>query len=530
MSGGQQYPLTGWGHKIREENRGLREKIAGLRKESGGLRRELQNTWKLLDHVPGSLVLVQQEKVFFANETACKETGYTRNELLNLKIGDLIGSDSGLSALSFYSGNTGDQAALHQHEAFLKTKDGRALSVELRLHKTLYQGKTSFLFHAISLDRRKAQDGWSRQSANTEALLRMAFGFRKELNLYNSLLQEDAVRNQRSDVYENSALRFLGEIEAIREREALLSQRLGCMARAEYDPSELTFVNMKGLLETAIDIACPRASAGSCSGVDPVTINTFLRTPSRIYGCGRELQDVFANIIMNAVEALPNGGDVYLTTEEHSGFAHIYIQDNGVGMPQGVLSKIFDPFFTTKDGAWRGLGLSLCHAVIDRHQGEIDVSSQEGRGSTVIVKLPLVRSDSPVRVAASKKGLKDSHILIVGNDDVLTDIICNLFADRVGRITMASSYKEGLRILREARVDLIIADEDTLREDTGRMTRRIKELLPDIPVALINSQWASDSRTAQGKMAADLTMNRPLNLDRFLSQVTRLIERGVAPE
>ncbi len=531
MSGDEQYALKGWGHRIREENRGLREKIAGLRKESGGLQKELQNTWKLLDHIPGSLILVQHEKILFANETARRETGYTRNELLSMEVSDLLGSDSVSSALSIHSRKTGNPAPLHHPETPLKTKDGQILSAELRVAKTLYRGKTTFLFHIISLDQRKAEERRRRQSAKAEALLRMASVFRRELDLCDSLLKEGISRNQGPGAYGDAARRSLQGIEAIRQKETLLSQHLRCLARTEYEPSELTLVDLKGVINTAVEIASPGATGGSRPDADPVTIHTFPRSPSRVYGCGRELQDVFANIILNAVEALPDGGDVYLTTEEHSGFAHIYIQDNGVGMPEAIIGKVFDPFFSTKDGSWRGLGLSLSHAIIDRHQGEISVISQEGRGSTFIVKLPLARDvASLIKTAAPRKGFRDSHILIIGEEGVLTDIFYTLFADRCGGVTVSSSYKEGLRLLRDTPVDLIIADQKSFRTDTGKIIGRMKELRPDLPVVLINAGGTSDSRGTQEKTGADLIVGRPLDVDRFVSQVAGLMGEGGALE
>jgi|GEM_PF-590675 len=532
MSGDPQYPSTGWGHRIREENRGLREKIAGLQKESGGLERELRNTWKLLDHVPGSLILVRQEKILFANSGACRETGYTRNELVSLEVSDLLGSDSVSSALSLYRRKTGDrQFPWHPHKTSLKTKNGQTLSAELRIGKTLYQGKAAFLFHIISLDQRKALERRRTESSKAETLLRMASGFRQEVDLYNSMLREGVARNQGPGVYEDGALRALAGIEAIRKKEALLSQSLRCLAKTEYDPSELTLVDLKGLIETAVDIACPGANKGSRPDPDAVTIHTFSRAASRVYGCGRELRDVFENLILNAVEALPEGGDVYLTTEEHSGFAHVYIQDNGVGMPEAIIGKAFNPFFTTKDGTWRGLGLSLSHAIIDRHQGELSVISEEGRGSTFIVKLPLARDvSSLLKTESPGKGLRDSHILIIGEEGTLTDILYTLFADRCAGITVSSSSREGLRLLKDTPVDLIIADREAFRTDTGRIIGRMKGLRPDLPVVLISSWAASASPVTGGKTGADLTVGRPLDVDRFVSQVAGLMGERGGPE
>lgn len=530
MSGDQQYPPTGWGHKIREENRGLREKIAGLRKESGILERDLQNVWKLLEHIPGGLILVQQKKILFANDTVLRESGYTRNELLTMEVSKLLGSDSISFGASVREGKAGDQAISSQGEASLTTKEGHTLTVEIRTQQTLHKGKMALLVHIITLDQRKAQERYRRQSEKGEALLGMASGFSRELDVCSSLLQEAIPSSQGRGVSWDGALRILKKIEAIKEKEAILSRHLQCLAKTEYKSSELSLVDLKGLLETAVDVSRPRVSGGSQHDADPIVIKTFVRAPSEVYGCGRDLKEVFVNLILNAIEALPDGGDVYLTTEEHSGFAHIYVQDNGVGIPKAVMDRIFDPFFTTKDGTWRGLGLSLTYAIIDRHQGEISVTSQEGSGSTFVVKLPLVRdASSPVRTSAPRRGLRNSNILIIGSDGALTDILRTLFADRAGAVTVTSSYKESLRLLQDANVNLVIADHDAFRKDTGRITRRIKELRPDLSVVLINTQRASDSRTTRGSTDADLTIPRPLNLNRFLSQVAMLMGEG-APE
>jgi len=255
-----------------------------------------------------------------------------------------------------------------------------------------------------------------------------------------------------------------------------------------------------------------------------VTIHTFLRAASGVYGCVSELKDVFSNLILNAVEALPDGGDVYVTTEEHSGFAHIYIQDNGVGMSKGIIEKAFDPFFTTKDGTWRGLGLSLSHAVIDRHQGEIRIISEEGRGSTFVVKLPLARDVALLMMTgAAKKGLKGSHILIIGEEGVLTDIFYTLFADRCEGVTVTSSYKEGFRLLKDMQIDLIIADQEAFRIDLSKIIGGMKGLRPEVPVVLINAGATPGLRRTGGKPGADLIVSRPLDVDKFVSQVAVLM-------
>lgn len=530
MSADHPYPPTGWGHRVKEENRGLREKIAELRKNLDSLHRELQNTWKLLDHIPAGLILMQQGSILFANETARRESGYTRKELLSMRVSDLLGSDPGFGDSPLHQRKTGKAPPLHDCETSLKTKDGQILTAELRVHKTLYQGKTAFLIHIISLDKRKGQERRRVQSLTAGALLRMVSGFRQELDQCNTFLQDVVSWNQDPDASRESMRRSLDGIAAIREKEARLSQRLHRLTRTAYDPSELTLVDLKDLIDTAVSIACPWETGRSSPDTGRVRVKTFMRCPSKIYGCPQDLQDLFLNLILNAVEAIPDKGDIYLTAEEHSGFARIYIQDNGTGMPQEIIARIFDPFFTTKDGTWRGLGLSLCHAVIDRHQGEIGISSQEGRGSTVVVKLPLAQNDSPVTAVPPGKGLRDSHILIIGNDGLLTDILHTLFADRAASITVVSSYREGIRALRDTHIDLIIADQEAFRAGARSVIQRIKASWPGLPLALVNAWGTSSPPAAPGKGGPDLLVERPLDADRFLSQVAGLMGKGVASE
>jgi signal transduction histidine kinase len=91
---------------------------------------------------------------------------------------------------------------------------------------------------------------------------------------------------------------------------------------------------------------------------------------------------------MNAVEAMPEGGKLAIGANRRDEFLEVKIADTGCGIPQEAADKIFDPLFTTK-AKGIGLGLSVCKAIIDRHQGDIEVKSQVGKGTTFTIRLPL---------------------------------------------------------------------------------------------------------------------------------------------
>ena len=102
-----------------------------------------------------------------------------------------------------------------------------------------------------------------------------------------------------------------------------------------------------------------------------------------------QLQQVFLNIIRNALDAMDSGGELRIATESRNGIIQIKFQDDGKGIPPENMGKIFNPFFTTKPpGSGTGLGLSICSRIMDKLKGSIEVESQPGHGSTFIVSVP----------------------------------------------------------------------------------------------------------------------------------------------
>jgi len=103
-----------------------------------------------------------------------------------------------------------------------------------------------------------------------------------------------------------------------------------------------------------------------------------------------QIQQVLVNMIINAVQAMPEGGKLIIGARGKEGFLEVRIADTGCGIPKEAIDKIFDPLFTTK-AKGIGLGLAVCKTIIDRHEGKIEVKSQVGKGTTFIIKLPLNR-------------------------------------------------------------------------------------------------------------------------------------------
>ena len=120
------------------------------------------------------------------------------------------------------------------------------------------------------------------------------------------------------------------------------------------------------------------------------------RTLPPILGDASAIHQVLMNLLTNAREAMPGGGQIHLHTEpaERPGWIRLRVTDTGVGIATDELSKIFDPFFTTKRTG-TGLGLSVSYGIIQEHGGTMDVKSQPGAGTTFLIGFPTMASSGP---------------------------------------------------------------------------------------------------------------------------------------
>jgi two-component system NtrC family sensor kinase len=178
---------------------------------------------------------------------------------------------------------------------------------------------------------------------------------------------------------------ILGKVEAQTDRVARIIKNLLTFARS---PSEASFqrVDLKQSLEeilSLIDYKLKNMNIRLVLELEPVP---------PIYAQGERLQQVFINIILNALDAMPAGGELRVRLSLEDRTAVVRISDTGTGIKPEHRSRIFDPFFTTKGvGKGTGLGLSISYAIVKEHDGRIDVQSEVGRGSTFTITLPADR-------------------------------------------------------------------------------------------------------------------------------------------
>ena len=214
------------------------------------------------------------------------------------------------------------------------------------------------------------------------------------------------------------------------------------------------------------------------------------------------LEQVLTNLCLNARDAMPEGGWIEIATR-HSGHAEdgsprtveLRMTDTGTGMDEATCRRIFDPFFTTKGvGKGTGLGLAVAYGIIQEHEGEIDVESEPGVGTTFRIQLPLVAQPEgpchrPARHATvptrELQGFGEK-ILIAEDEPTIRDVLVRIFESRGFAPVAAANGHEAWELFDRYRSmwDLVILDERMPGQNGGDVIAKIRQVAPDTPILL----------------------------------------------
>jgi PAS domain S-box-containing protein len=192
--------------------------------------------------------------------------------------------------------------------------------------------------------------------------------------------------------------RGLSLIEQAASDGAALVRRLQQLARGNAD-TERTWLDLNGLVQEVVETTQPLWHDHTRREGRPVEVHVVLTSLPRLLGRAAELREVLTNLLLNAIEAMPKGGQITLRTWVEENGACVAVSDTGVGMTAEVRRRLFDPFFTTKGARGTGLGLSVSQAIIKGHHGTLTVDSEPDRGTTFVITLPCSSEAAATRIS-----------------------------------------------------------------------------------------------------------------------------------
>lgn len=257
-----------------------------------------------------------------------------------------------------------------------------------------------------------------------------------------------------------------------------------------------------------------------------IEFNMELGDDCLVMGRKNELFEVAVNLIKNAVEALTSGGLISVRTFRQGDSVHLEVRDTGVGIRAENMGRLFTPFFTTKFEAGTGFGLATSKSIVDRHLGRIEVESAHGSGTTFTVTLP-VADKSPAQPSISRDRdvppCRPLRILVVDDIESIAELLAAGMESFGHTVLTARSGDEGLRILHEAEVDLVICDLGMPGMSGGEVavrlhTRRVSLGAPKIPFVLLTG-WTVEGADALGEAQGviDRVVQKPVDLMELLA-------------
>jgi len=255
-----------------------------------------------------------------------------------------------------------------------------------------------------------------------------------------------------------------------------------------------------------------------------------------------QLESAVLNLVINARDALPEGGNIWISTFEAYSQGHsrmeagayiaLTVRDDGVGIEHHLIDKVFDPFFTTKPiGEGTGLGLSTIYGFARQSGGDVNIRSVVGHGTEVTLMLPAAIEQSvPPQLApiAAELGAGE-HILIVEDTASVRMFVNEVLTDAGYRCTQAADVNTALSIMEQDRsIDLLLTDVGMPQMNGREMARLVRGWRPELPV-LFMTGYAENALNRQHFLGEGMDMIiKPFQLVEFLCKVRAMLDGGAA--
>ena len=253
-----------------------------------------------------------------------------------------------------------------------------------------------------------------------------------------------------------------------------------------------------------------------------------------------QIEQVLLNLFVNAADAMPGGGDLFLKTmnvthkdmtsklykPKRGDYVMLTVTDTGMGMDKETLDRVFDPFFTTKEMSHgTGLGLASVYGIIKGHGGYIEVESKKGEGTNFSIYLPASERKVEKAVKTAEQFIKGTGtVFLVDDEEVILEVGKHLLEAIGYRVLTARDGKEAIEIYTNNRdkIDLVILDMVMPRMGGGEAYDKMKEISPNIKVLLSSGYSIDGEATEILERGCDAFIQKPFKM-KDLSQAIRKI-------
>ena len=333
----------------------------------------------------------------------------------------------------------------------------------------------------------------------------------------------------------------LADVQLAGERATQLTKQLLAFARRQpvsQQPIELNdrVGTMERMLSRLVgpDVAL---SVGLGDGLWPVRAD------------GPQLEQVLVNVVVNARDAMPEGGRLSIRTGNRrikegaivlprpmpaGDYVEITVTDTGTGMDEETLAHVFEPFYTTKPvGQGTGLGLAMCYGIIRQHHGVIWIESAVGRGTTVYILLPRYEGEMPARADTAAVThptpvtTGTETVLLVEDEPQVRAVAARALRGAGYRVLEATNGRDGVQVARRERDSIALIVSDVVMPEMGgrEMVELARQFLPDAAVLFVSGYTAGSFPLPTDDPSANLFLQKPFTPVALLTMVRQVLDR-----
>ena len=495
----------------------------------------------LVENMQDGVFILQGRKYLFVNESLARMYGFTVEEMLAKDSISLVAPESREPMMDYYRKLVTGQPVEHEFEVDSFHKDGVTHRiVNLSMGAFSFQGKIAALGTVKDItDKRNAEIERQKlehqlyQAQKMEAVGTLAGGIAHDFNnLLMGILGNATLARMHMDS-SHPGYERLKNIETYVQSGADLTRQLLGFARG--GKFEVKTTNPNELIRQTSEMF----------GRTKKELTIFPNFQSDVWTIDvdrSQIEQVLMNMYVNAWQAMPGGGTLYLQTENvvldssyttafsvtPGKYVKMSITDTGVGMDINVQKRIFEPFFTTKEkGRGTGLGLASAYGIIKNHGGIINVYSEKGKGATFTVYLPAsdqkaTHDSAPVPTSVHKGS---GTILLVDDEKLILDVGVQLLETLGYQVLTASNGKLALEIYsqHQDRIVLIVLDMIMPVMGGGETYDRLKTMDPGARV-LLSSGYSMDGQAADIlKRGCDGFIQKPFNMEQLSRKISDIL-------
>ena len=522
------------GKKRLQEINQLSRLISARNQAEEALRESEEKYRNLVERANDGIAIVQDNLLKYLNPRLAEIGGYTADEVIDTPFTDYVYPDELPKVVDYYNRRMAGDETVSTYETALRHRDGSKIDVELNTGIITYQEKPAALAIIRDMTERKRLEAQLQQAQKMEALGTLAGGIAHNFNnLLMGIMGNASLMVSETDSAHPNYEKLKNIEKLVDSGSKLTQQLLGYAREGRY---EIIPLNLNQLMKETSDTF--RATKKEIRVHRELAENLF-----PIDADQGQIEQVLLNLYVNAADAMPGGGDLFLKTinvtdkdmkgrpykPKPGNYVLLTVKDTGTGMDKRTTERVFDPFFSTKGlGKGTGLGLASVYGIIKAHGGYIDVESKKGSGTTFKIYLPAAEKKVEMVAKSARQIIKGSEtVLLVDDEPMVLEVGINMLKKLGYTVLEAKGGREAVKVYEanKDKIDLIILDMIMPDRGGGETYDQMKEIDPTVTVLLSSGYSIDGQATEILERGCNGFIQKPFTIKELSGRIREILEK-----